>query len=42
MRQIRYSDEQRRWAVEQMKVPVNKTVKQLAKETGITEVTLRT
>ena len=42
MKQRRYSEEQRRWALDQMKPPVNKTVKQLAKESGITEVTLRT
>lgn len=42
MKQKRYSDEQRRWALDQMKPPVNKTLKQLAKESGITEVTLRT
>lgn len=41
MKQMRYSAEQRRWAIEQMKPPLNRTVKMLAKETGITEVTLR-
>ncbi len=42
MKQVRYSQEQKRWALDQMKTPVNKTIKQVAKETGITEVTLRT
>ncbi len=42
MKQIRYSEEQKRWAIEQMKLPLNRTVAELAKETGITCVTLRT
>lgn len=42
MKQVRYSEEQKRWALDQMKAPVNKTVKQVANETGITEVSLRT
>lgn len=42
MKQVRYTAEQKRWAVEQMKSPKNSTVKELAKETGITEVSLRT
>jgi transposase-like protein len=41
MKYIRYSPEQREWAVSQMKLPHNRTVVELAKETGITEVTLR-
>lgn len=39
---IRYSPEQKRWALEQMKSPLNRTVVEVAKETGITTVTLRT
>jgi transposase-like protein len=42
MKQMRYTAEQKRWAVEQMKAPLNRTVKELAQETGITEVSLRT
>lgn len=42
MKQIRYTAEQKRWAVEQMKPPLNRTVVEVAKETGITEVSLRT
>ena len=42
MKQTRYTPEQRRWAVEQMKAPLNRTVVELAKETGITPVSLRT
>jgi transposase-like protein len=42
MKQVRYTAEQKRWAIEQMKSPLDRTVAQLAKETGITEVSLRT
>lgn len=42
MKQVRYTAEQKRWAVEQMKPPLNQTVKELAKDSGITEVSLRT
>ncbi|MNV25993.1 Transposase [compost metagenome] len=42
MKQIRYSPEQKEWALSQMKLPHNRTVVELARETGITEVTLRT
>ncbi len=42
MKLVRYTEEQRRQALDQMKMPLNKTIKQVAKETGITEVTLRT
>ncbi|SOE36641.1 Transposase [Delftia acidovorans] len=42
MKQIRYTPEQKLWALEQMKPPLNRTVVELAKETGITAVTLRT
>lgn len=41
MKYIRYSPEQREWALSQMKLPHNRTVVELSKETGITEVTLR-
>lgn len=39
---IRYSPEQKRWALEQMKSPLNLTLVEVAKKTGITTVTLRT
>ncbi len=39
---MRYTAEQKRWAIEQMKAPLNRTVVELAKESGITAVTLRT
>ena len=42
MKQIRYTPEQKRWAIEQMKAPLNRTVAEVAKDTGITEVSLRT
>lgn len=42
MKQIRYTPEQKRWAIEQMKSPLNRTVAEVAKDTGITEVSLRT
>jgi transposase-like protein len=42
MKRVRYTPEQREWAVGQMKAPHNRSVVALAKETGITEVTLRT
>lgn len=38
----RYTDEQKAWAVAQMKAPKSLTVKALAKASGITEVSLRT
>lgn len=41
MKYVRYTAEQRRWAIDQMKAPLNRTVVELAKETGITTVTLR-
>ena len=42
MKRVRYAPEQRQWAVGQMKAPHNRTVVELARQTGITEVTLRT
>ena len=41
MKQVRYTAEQKRWAVEQMKSPLNRTVAEVAEDTGITEVSLR-
>lgn len=41
MKQMRYTAEQKRWAVEQMKSPLNRTVAEVAEDTGITEVSLR-
>lgn len=41
IKQIRYAAEQKRWAIEQMKTPLNRTVAQVAKDTGITQVSLR-
>lgn len=42
MKHKRYSAEQKLWAVEQLQAPINRTVVELAKTTGITEVSLRT
>jgi transposase-like protein len=42
MKQIRYTAEQRAWAIAQMTPPLNRAVVELAKATGITQVTLRT
>ena len=42
MKQKRYTQEQRQWALEQMKPPHNRTVVELARESGVTSVTLRT
>ena len=42
MKYIRYTQEQRDWAIEQMMPPLNRAVVELAKATRITEVTLRT
>ena len=41
MKQIRYTTEQREWAIQQMMPPLNRAVVELAKTTGITTVTLR-
>lgn len=41
MKQMLYSEEQKRWVLDQMKVPGYKTVKPLFRVTGIAEVTLR-
>lgn len=41
MKQIRYTTEQREWAIQQMMPPFNRAVVELAKATGITTVTLR-
>jgi uridine phosphorylase len=41
MKRIRYTAEQREWAVQQMMPPLNRAVVELAKATGITTVTLR-
>lgn len=42
MKQKRYSAEQKQWAVKQLQAPINRTVVEVAKTTGITEVSLRT
>lgn len=42
MKQVRYTDEQRSWALEQMAPPHNRAVVELARESGVTSVTLRT
>ena len=42
MKHVRYTKEQREWAIEQMMPPQNRAVVALANATGITEVTLRT
>lgn len=42
MKHIRYTDEQRAWAIGQMMPPLNRAVVELANATGITQVTLRT
>lgn len=42
MKRVRYAPERRRWAIAQMTPPHNCTVVELARGTGITEVTLRT
>jgi len=41
MKQVRYTTEQREWAIQQMMPPLNRAVVELAKVTGITTVTLR-
>jgi transposase-like protein len=41
MKQIRYTAEQREWAIQQMMPPFNRAVVELAKATGVTTVTLR-
>ena len=42
MKQKRYSIEQKQWVLEQMQTPVNRSVVELARSTGISVVTLRT
>jgi transposase-like protein len=42
MQQKRYTAEHKRWVISQMAPPLNRSVVELAKETGITGVTLRT
>ncbi|MBF8676587.1 transposase [Pseudomonas fulva] len=42
MKQRRYTAEEKAWALEQMSAPISRTVVELAKQTGITAVTLRT
>jgi transposase-like protein len=42
MKQKRYSAEHKQWAIKQLQAPINMTVVELAKTTGITEVSLRT
>lgn len=42
MKWVRYTKEQREWAIEQMMPPLNRAIVELAKATGITTVTLRT
>lgn len=42
MKQKRYSTEQKQWALKQLQAPISRTVAELARTTGITEVSLRT
>jgi transposase-like protein len=42
MKWIRYTIDQREWAIQQMMPPLNRAIVELAKTTGITTVTLRT
>jgi transposase-like protein len=42
MKQKRYSTEHKQWAIKQLQAPINRTVAELARTTGITEVSLRT
>ena len=42
MEQKKYTPEHKQWVIEQMSPPVSRSVTELAKETGITPVTLRT
>jgi transposase-like protein len=42
MKSRRYTAEQKAWAVAQMGPPTNRTIRELAKTSGITEVSLRT
>lgn len=42
MKRVRYTQEQREWAIGQMMPPLNRAITELAKVTGITTVTLRT
>lgn len=41
MKQRRYSADEKAWVLEQLAPPVSRTVVEMAKQTGITEVTLR-
>ena len=41
MKQRRYSADEKAWVLEQMAPPISRTVVEMAKQTGITEVTLR-
>jgi transposase-like protein len=42
MQQRRYTPEEKAWVLEQMSPPLSRTVAEMAKETGITAVSLRT
>jgi Transposase len=42
VKRIRYTAQQREWAIEQMMPPVNRAIVELSKATGITQITLRT
>lgn len=42
MEHKRYTAQEKAWVLEQMLPPLNRTVVEMAKETGITQVTLRT
>jgi transposase-like protein len=42
MRVVRYTPEQKEWAIQQMMPPVSRFVVELARASGITTVTLRT
>lgn len=42
MEHRRYTAEEKAWVVEQLSAPLRRTVVEVAKETGITQVTLRT
>lgn len=42
MKVVRYTQQEREWAIEQMMPPLNRRIVELAEATGITTVTLRT
>ena len=42
MKQVRYTAQQKEWVIQQMMLPINRAVVELAQATGITTTTLRT